>query len=339
VFDKCELLRKNPGVPESGVLLAMGTYDAALAKAQPLPGWIYRLRRGRLHEAWKKFMTKTVGGNADQGAAYVFVRSGTGWVQQAELVASDGAADDLFGCSVSVSGDTVVIGALGRTVGGNADQGAAYAFLRSGASWAQQAELTASDGAASDHFGDSVSVSGDVTIIGAFTKTVNGHANQGAAYVFVRSGASWSQWTELTALYGAASDYFGDSVSVSGDTAVIGSPSKTVNGHAHQGAAYVFIWGAGSFEQAELAASDGAAGDHFGCSVSVSGDVAVIGASNKTISGRTSQGAAYVFVRSGASWSQQRRAAQEQRDAGCQRAVSDSPLAAQNAAAREAGGC
>ena len=96
-------------------------------------------------------------------------------------------------------------------------------FVRSGGRWSQQQELTASDGAADDHFGGSVSVSGDTAVIGAYQQDIQ---RQGAAYVFVRSGGAWSQQQELTASDGAAGDYFGVSVSVSGDTAVIGAYVK-----------------------------------------------------------------------------------------------------------------
>ena len=211
----------------------------------------------------------------------MFVRSSGVWSQQQELTASDGAANDYFGYSVSVSGDTAVIGAYGKI----SDQGAAYVFVRSSGVWSQQQKLTASDGAASDDFGYSVSVSGDTAVIGAD----GNNSLQGAAYVFVRSSGVWSQQQELTASDGAANDYFGYSVSVSGDTAVIGAYGK----NSFQGAAYVFVRSSGVWsQQQELTASDGAANDYFGGSVSVSGDTAVIGASGKN----SNQGAAYVFT-------------------------------------------
>jgi hypothetical protein len=244
--------------------------------------------------------------NNSQGAAYVFVRSSGAWSQQQKLTASDGAAGDQFGYSVSVSGDTAVIGAYYKNIGSNTHQGAAYVFVLGG-QWTQQAELMASDGAAGDGFGYSVSVSGDTAVIGACFKTINSNTHQGAAYVFVRSsGAAWSQQQELTASNGAANEEFGYSVSVSGDTAVIGDPGKTVNSNTYQGAAYIFVRSGGVWsQQQELTASDGAASDEFGSSVSVTGDTAVIGADQKTINANAYQGAAYVFVRSRGVWSQQ----------------------------------
>jgi Fe-S cluster biogenesis protein NfuA len=231
------------------------------------------------------------GKSIGRGAAYVFVRSGGVWTQQQELTASDGMVSAYFGASVSVSGDTAVIGAYDN----NFDQGAVYVFVRGGGVWSQQQKLTASDGAANDQFGNSVSVSGDTAVVGALSK----NAFQGAAYVFVRSGGVWSQQQKLTAPDGGvAGDWFGQSVSVSGDTAVIGAAGKNSN----QGAAYVFVRSGGAWsEQQKLAASDGAAGAYFGESASVSGDTAVVGAFFENVR----QGAAYVFVRSSGIWSQQ----------------------------------
>jgi hypothetical protein len=128
---------------------------------------------------------KAAGANTFQGAAYVFTRSGTVWSQQQKLTASDGSNSDLFGYSVSVSVDTVAIGAWQKTVGANNAQGAAYVFTRSGTVWSQQQKLTASDGAASDQFGVSVSVNGNTVVISANTKAVGANSAQGAAYVFV----------------------------------------------------------------------------------------------------------------------------------------------------------
>ena len=171
----------------------------------------------------------------------MFVRSGTVWSQQRELTAYDGAAGDFFGDSVSLSEDTVLIGARAKTINSQVFQGAAYVFVRSGGVWSQQQELTASDGAPAEGFGVSVSISGDTAVIGVLSKTINSNAGQGAAYVFVRTGGTWSQQQELTASDGAADDDFGFSVSVSGDTTVIGAFFKTINSLAQLGAAYAFV--------------------------------------------------------------------------------------------------
>ena len=184
-----------------------------------------------------------VGAFADQGSAYVFVRSGATWTQQQKLVASDGAYSDQFGVSVALSGDTALVGAPSDQVGVNADQGSAYVFVRSGTIWAEQQKLTASDGAADDLFGIAVTLSGDTALVGAHSDDVGANANQGSAYVFVRSGATWTQQQKLVASDGAYVDQFGVSVALSGDTALVGAHSDDVGANANQGSAYVFTGG------------------------------------------------------------------------------------------------
>ena len=247
----------------------------------------------------------TVGGHAAQGAAYVFTLSGGTWSQTGELTASDGAAGDELGFSAVVSGTTAVVGAQFHSVGGHADQGAAYVYTLAGGSWSQTGELTSSDGNANDSFGGSVSVSGTTAVVGAPFHKVGSHASQGAAYVYTLSGGSWSQTGELTASDGAANDTLGSSVAVSAATVVVGAPVHMVAGHASQGAAYVFTLGGGTWSQTgELTASDGAANDTLGSSVSVSGTAIVAGAPVHAVSGHASQGAVYVFTLSAGSWSQ-----------------------------------
>jgi hypothetical protein len=235
--------------------------------------------------------TLVVGANnksSATGAAYVFVRSGTSWTQQAILTASDGATNDAFGRRVSVTGDTVVAGAYGR----NGFTGAAYVFVRGGTTWSQQAILTAADAASGDHFGNSVSVTGDTIVAGAYGK----NGNTGAVYVFLRSGITWTQQTKLSASDGVSLDFFGVSVSVSGDTAVAGAYQNS-----SIGAAYVFVRSGTTWtQQAKLTAADGAGGDNFGYSVSVSGDILAAGAWGRN----NNTGAAYIYVRSGTNWTQ-----------------------------------
>jgi hypothetical protein len=172
------------------------------------------------------------------GSAYVFVQTADGtWSQQAKLTADDGAGGDLSGNSVSVSGDTAVIGACLDDDKGSYS-GSAYVFVRAAdGTWSQQQKLTAADGAAYDHFGNSVAVDGGTAVIGAYEDDDNG-SNSGSAYVFVKNenGTWWSQRTKLTAEDGAAGDSFGGSVAVSGGTAVIGAWGDD----SRKGSAYVF---------------------------------------------------------------------------------------------------
>ena len=128
----------------------------------------------------------TVGMNSEQGSAYVFTRSGTVWTQQAQLNAGDGAANDNFGFSIAVSGDTVIVGAVFDDVGGNADQGSAYIFTRVGVNWSQQAQLNGAGGAANDNFGYSVGISSNTVIVGAILDDVGANTDQGSAFIFTR---------------------------------------------------------------------------------------------------------------------------------------------------------
>lgn len=250
---------------------------------------------------------KTVGANATQGAVYVFVRTAGAWIEKQKLTASDGAAGDLFGRSIFIYGDTLVVGAYNKKVGVNNTQGAAYIFTRSNGTWTEQQKLTSSDGAAGDNFGVSVSLYEDTVVIGAFFKTVTGKLNSGKAYVFTRTAGVWTEQQILTASDGAAEDRFGFWVAVEKDTAIIGAFYKTV-GAAQQGVAYVFTRSGTTWtQQQQLTASDAAANDWFGYTISLSGNTVLIAAPQKTIGANAMQGAAYVFVNSGGTWVQQQK--------------------------------
>ncbi|MEM1221841.1 MAG: FG-GAP repeat protein [Verrucomicrobiota bacterium] len=249
----------------------------------------------------------------NSGSAYIFVRDGMSWSQQQKITADDRRAFDQFGYSVSISGDTALIGAYLDDDEGE-DSGSAYIFERSGTTWSQEQKLTADDGAPGDTFGRSVSISGDTALIGTDQDDDGGSAS-GSAYVFVRDGASWSQQQKLTADDGAAGDRFGYSVSISGDTVLIGAYLDNDNGE-DSGSAYVFVRDGMSWsEQQKLIADDGAAEDQFGLSVSVSEDIALIGAPRDDDMGSMS-GNAYVFVRSGTSWSEEQKLTADDNAAG-----------------------
>lgn len=249
---------------------------------------------------------KQIGSNPYQGAAYVFVKNGATWTQQQELIASDGATDDEFGTSVSISGTTAIVGAPGKAFFGSG-QGYAYVFVQNGSTWTQQAELRASDGAAHDNFGDSVSISGTTAVIGANGKTVGSNAGQGVAYVFVQTGTTWSQQQELVAPDPLLGDNFGVSVSVSGTTLLVGADQLSQQAtKLGQGKAYVFVQGGTSWTvQQELVAADGVAVDHYGTDVSISGATAVVGAAWHQVGTNAQEGVVYVYARSGATWTQQ----------------------------------
>jgi len=234
----------------------------------------------------------------NSGSAYIFHRIGTTWSEQAKITASDGAAFDCFGSSVSIDGDYAVIGA-GLDDDNGDWSGSAYIFHRDGTTWSEQAKLTASDGAAEDYFGGSVSISGDYAVIGAVYDDDNGDGS-GFAYIFHRNGTTWSEQVKITASDGIAYDHFGYSVSIDGNYVVISAFHDDDNG-SYSGSAYVFQKiGTTWYEQAKITASDGAAADFFGYSVSISGDYAVIGAFRDDDNGEDS-GSAYIFYNDGLS--------------------------------------
>ena len=287
------------------------------------------------------------GAGSQAGAAYVFTRVGTKWTEQAILKASNTAAGSLFGYSVAVSGETVVVGAFGDPsnatgVGGSqtdksmVQAGAAYVFTRTGTAWTQQAYLKASNTDRGDLFGISVAVLGDTVVVGAAgedsvgggKQANNGASQAGAAYVFLRTGTAWKQQAYLKASNAGSGDMFGRAVAISPNTVVIGanqesSSSNAVDGNqadnsaAQAGAAYVFarrnkVWR----QQAYLKAADSRAGDQFGFSVATAGDIVVVGAYGESsrangVGGDSADksaamaGAAYVFLRSGSTWKRQ----------------------------------
>lgn len=249
---------------------------------------------------------------AVSGAVYVFERTAGGWSQQAYIKASNPDAGDGFGRSVAISGDTLVVGALGESssaTGVNGNQldnsagsaGAAYVFVRNAGAWSQQAYLKASNTDAFDEFGFSVSIFGDTIVVGARAECsiavgVNGNqtnnlaSHAGAAYVFTRSGGAWSQQAYLKATNTDFGDNFGTSVAISGNTVVVGawaeqSNATGVNGNQQNdslyeaGAAYVYVRSGATWSpQAYLKASNTNSGDEFGIAVAISGGTIVVGA-------------------------------------------------------------
>jgi hypothetical protein len=181
-----------------------------------------------------------VGANANQGSVYVFQRYGTLWLIEQKLYANDGAANDIFGTAVALSGDTLVVGANYDTIEANLNQGSAYVFTRSGGVWTQQQKLIANDGAMFDRFGNAVALSGDTVVVGAHEDDIGANATQGSAYVFARSGTVWAQQKKLTANDGEAGDRFGHAVALSSDTLVAGAYADDIGANAGQGSGYVF---------------------------------------------------------------------------------------------------
>ncbi|HMV81641.1 MAG TPA: putative Ig domain-containing protein [Blastocatellia bacterium] len=251
-----------------------------------------------------------IGANIVQGSAYVFTRSGTVWSFQQKLTAGDGIAIQVFGSSVSLIGNLALIGAPGAEGVTAGYAGAAYIFTRSGTTWTQQQKLVSSDGLGGDRFGSSVSLSGLLAVIGAAADDFPGANSQGSAYIFEQLAGVWTQRAKLAASDGGASDFFGSAVAIGGTpvTVLVGAPIDTVGGQIQQGSAYIFT-GSGTVwtQQQKLTAGDGAADDLFGQTVSISNNLAVIGAYGKTLNDIGAAGAAYVFRRNGATWTERDR--------------------------------
>ena len=251
------------------------------------------------------------------GSAYIFTRTGGVWSQQTKIVASDRESNDNFGYSVAIDGDTTIVGAQNEDhdVSGGASKnnaGSAYIFTRTGGVWSQQAKIVASDRESNDNFGYSVSVDGDTTIVGAQNEDhdVSGGDSKvasGSVYIFTRTGDVWSQQAKIVASDRSENDNFGYSVSVDGDTAIVGAQNEDhdVSGSASKnnaGSAYIFnrtggVWS----QQTKIVASDRESNDNFGYSVAIDGDTTIVGAQNEDhdVSGGASKnnaGSAYAFA-------------------------------------------
>ena len=232
-------------------------------------------------------------GAESKGAAYIYTRSGTSWTEQAKLLPSDLLGSDNFGCSVSISGDTAVVGSKWQDTGGS-NAGAAYTFVRSGVTWTQQSKIQASDKEAGDQFGYSVAIDGDTVVVGApYEDTVASDA--GAAYIFIRSGTTWTEQAKIQDDIPTLGDRFGWSVAISGDTVVVGNYLDDTDALANNGSACIFTRSGSTWSQrATLLASDKESYDQFGTSVAIDVDTAIIGAPNEDTGG-SNAGAAYIF--------------------------------------------
>ncbi len=229
-------------------------------------------------------------------------------LERQQLTASDPSVDAGFGYSIAVSGGTAVVGAPARNVGENAQQGAVYVFMRAGATWTQQQELTAGDGVAEDGFGTAVALSGDTVLIGASNGARQG---PGAVYVFTRSGVTWTEHQKLSASDSTNNCLFGFSVVLDGNTAVVGAPAQPYDSAADApgpGAAYVFTRSGATWSlQQELAGGVSAAGvwGRFGYGLALDGDTIMISELGRTVGENASQGAVHVYARSGVTWTAQ----------------------------------
>lgn len=234
------------------------------------------------------------------GAAYVFTESSGSWQQTQELTAS-GSND--FGHSVAISGSTILVGAPFTYLPGPIE-GAAYVFTNTGGTWAQSAQLTASDEADGDEFGWSVSLDGSTALIGSLLADINGNTSQGAAYLFTNSGGTWSQTQKLTATDGGSNDDFGMSVSLSGTNAIVGATGAQTAG-IPAGAAYVYTDTAGTWGFAQKLMMNNSSINEFGASVDMQGSRVLVGAYAASGSNFGS-GATLIFIDQNGIWQQSR---------------------------------
>jgi len=212
----------------------------------------------------------------DAGSVYVFHYSGGAWTQTQQVNASDPHATDVFGWSVSVSGDYAIVGAMRDDAPGT-DSGAAYILFNNAGTWGQVAKLTAADAAAGDYFGYAVSMSGSRAVIGALGEDAGG-ADSGSAYVFYKNGAAWVQEAKLVGSDTVKFDAFANAVSIRGDYLVAGARGDDDLG-SNSGSAYLFHRTGGTWVQAaKLMMADGVDGDQLGASVAVDGYEVFVGA-------------------------------------------------------------
>ncbi len=237
------------------------------------------------------------GSSSFAGAAYVFVRVDGQWLWEQTITSPTPADGDLFGNTVDIDGDTIVVGAANEGV---QRSGAAYVFVRSDGGWNQQSRLALSGGNPFDGFGTSTAIDGDTIVVGA-VRGEGRNGDDGAAYVFTRTAQTWAGQAVITASDGGSGDRFGERVSIDDGTIVVGSPRAQ-----DSGATYVFVGSGDSWsEQAILQAASTDEDDEFGDAVAIDGDTIVVGANRAEGNGISLSGAAYVFTRVGTVWSEQ----------------------------------
>jgi hypothetical protein len=242
--------------------------------------------------------------NFIQGAAYVFVRTDAGWIFQAKLKPSEASINEGFGNTLSISGNTVVVGAQLANVGANPTQGTAYIFVRNGSDWSLQQKVSADDGIPNAQFGVSVAIDSDKIIVGAFKDKTLG-VEKGSAYIFTHNNGNWTQQAKLLDPQGEHADQFGSSVGIENDTAIVGSVLG-YTGSIRTGVVFVYQRAGGSWtQQARLSPSVAESEYRFGISLAIDADTIIVGADRGHVVSAGRTGSAYIFVRSESGWTQQ----------------------------------
>ncbi len=233
----------------------------------------------------------------NSGSAYVFIKDGNTWKQQAKIVAKDTARSDSFGEVVAIERDTIVVGAPGHTHNNVRFSGAVYVFGRQGEKWVEAAKITAEDLAKSDRFGVSVGLHEDTIIVGSTLNDAGRGKDAGAAYIFVREGNAWKQQAKLTGEDSREGDHFGAGVATTGEIAIIGAPLHEEEGLG-SGAAYAFLNTDGVWKETEKIVPDNPVkGLVFGSAVAISRDTVIVtsGAAEEGAAGFGNGSAAYVY--------------------------------------------
>jgi FG-GAP repeat/Head domain of trimeric autotransporter adhesin len=244
-----------------------------------------------------------VGAYADdgQGSASIYQWNGSNWVLMQKITDATGAAFDFFGYSVSISGNYTIVGAYGDDGAAGANQGSASIYQWNGGSWVLMQKLTDATGAASDQFGNSVSISGNYAIVGAYGDD-GAASNEGSASIYQWNGSNWVLMQKITDAGGAAGDLFGYSVSISGNYAIVGAYGDD-GAFADQGSASIYNYNGSSWSlMQKITDAGGAAGDLFGYSVSISGNYAIVGARSDDGAAGADQGSAGIYLRVGLGW-------------------------------------
>jgi LPXTG-site transpeptidase (sortase) family protein len=238
------------------------------------------------------------------GSAYVYVRDGDNWVQQAKLTPESPQAGENFGGSVAIDKDTIAVGASGRNSEDKINIGAVYIFTRTGDEWTEQARIEPQDGAEQDYFGNSVAISADRLVVGADGKDIGDLEDAGSVYSFYRSQGQWKETQSFASPAPFFEGAFGYALALDGARLVVGAP-----GEKGSGAAYLFYRNGGTWvAESKIDPDDDKSGDRFGNSVALSGGTVIVGApfaNPDTGNGPlTDAGAAYVFKQKGNKWQQ-----------------------------------
>lgn len=252
-----------------------------------------------------------IGANVAQGSVSIYHLTGATWVLMQKITDAAGAAGDGFGYSVSISGSRAIVGAMLDDVAANSNQGSACIYQFNGTSWVLMQKITDAAGAANDRFGYSVSISGSNALIGApgyDLDLAGGYTDFGNAPIFQFNGSSWVLTQRISDGNGLKGDWFGVSVSIDGNYAIVGAYQANLTNQSNpdQGAAVIFRYDGSSWVFVQrMNNMEGMPYDKYGNSVSISGDYAIVGIFNHDAGNNVAQadvGAAAIYRRMGALW-------------------------------------